>query len=96
MRWRIAEAKRHFSELLRAASEEPQLILNRVRLVAAVVDPSTFQAYEAWRADTRRATLADSFVMLRSICAEEGYTLETVSRRDRPNAFADELADTAV
>ena len=96
MRWRVAEAKRRFSEVLRAASDEPQLILNRDRVVAAVVDASLLDAFMAWRANGQRATLADGSAALRTVCAEEGYTLELPPRKDRPNAFADALADPSV
>jgi prevent-host-death family protein len=37
MDWKVAEAKQRFSELLREAVTEPQLIHNRSRLVAVVV-----------------------------------------------------------
>ena len=38
MSWSIAQAKQRFSELLRQAAEAPQLIFNRERMVAAVID----------------------------------------------------------
>jgi prevent-host-death family protein len=96
MQWKIAEAKRHFSELVRAASDEPQLILNRDRVVAAVIDPSVLKEFEAWRSAKQRPTLGDVFAELRAICIEENYTLKTGGRMDRPNAFVemlDELPD---
>lgn len=96
MRWKVGEAKRHFSQLIRDAEEIPQIILNRDRVVAAVVDPGTFEAFEAWRAETQRTTIADAFDELRRICAEESYTLEPATRTDRPNPFADALADSAL
>ena len=37
--WTIARSKQHFSELVRACQREPQLIYNRSRLVAALVEP---------------------------------------------------------
>lgn len=96
MRWKVAEAKRHFSQLIRDAEEAPQVILNRDRVVAAVVDPDTFEAFEAWRAETQRTTIADAFDELRRICAEESYMIEPVTRTDRPNPFADALAASAL
>ena len=38
MRWKIGQAKQRFSEMVRHAATEPQLICNRDRVVAAVVD----------------------------------------------------------
>ena len=96
MRWKIADAKKRFSEVLRAAVREPQLILNRERVVAAIVEASAFEAYESWRAGEQRRTLAESFAELRALCAEEGYRLDVGQRVDRPNAFTDGLVDPAL
>ena len=96
MKWSVAEAKSRFSEVIRSASREPQLIMNRGRLVAAVVDSSAFEAYASWAGEAERPTLADAFAELRVISAEEGYTLDPGIREDRENAFADALPDTPV
>ncbi len=94
MKWRVAEAKVRFSELLRAASEEPQLIYNRDRPVAAVVDAETFQAFEAWRKNDGQKTVGHAFEELRSILREESGTFEIPPRRDRHNAFIDAIDDS--
>jgi prevent-host-death family protein len=87
MAWKVAEAKERFSAVIRAAEEEPQLILNRDRLVAAVIDAETYRAFEQWRQCEQRGSLAEAFAELRAICAETGYTLEPPPRTNRPNAF---------
>lgn len=43
MPWNIAQAKQRFSEIVRRAAEGPQLIYNRKRLVAAVIDAELHQ-----------------------------------------------------
>lgn len=91
MNWSIAEAKQKFSEVVRRASEEPQLIYNRDRLVAVMVQPEAFRGYEAWREERERRTLAEAFAELRAICADEGYELEPAEREDRHNPFAEGL-----
>ena len=96
MRWKVAEAKQKFSQILRTAQTAPQLIFNRDRLVAAVVDAETFGAFEMWQKSQQARSLADAFAELRAICAEERYSLETSPRADRPNAFADSLDDLSV
>ena len=96
VRWKIAEAKMRFSELLRAARDEPQLILNRERAVAAVVDAATFAEFEAWCSERESRSLGEAFVTLRAICADEGYTLQAPARKDRRNDFADALPDSPV
>jgi prevent-host-death family protein len=96
MHWHVAEAKQKFSEVLRATSEEPQLIFNRDRLVAAVVDARTFHAFQAWYEQQGKATLAEAFAELRCLCAEEDYTLTVPPRRDRDNAFVEVIANVSV
>lgn len=92
MNWKIAEAKQRFSEVVKAAEEEPQLIFNRDRLVAAVVEPDAFQEFLNWRQETERRSIADAFDEARRIFTEEGYELEIPSSEDRPNPFVDDDA----
>lgn len=95
MRWSIAEAKQKFSDVVRRAGQEPQLIFNRDRMVAAVVDPQTFEAFRAWRERDQSRTLADAFAELRQIAKEKAYALELPARSDRRNAFAELLDDVS-
>jgi prevent-host-death family protein len=95
MRWSIAEAKQKFSDVVRRAGQEPQLIFNRERLVAAVIGPDTFEAFQAWRECEQSRTLVDAFAELRQIATEEAYTLEIPPRSDRRNAFADLFDDVS-
>lgn len=91
MRWKVAEAKQRFSEVLRAVGDEPQLIFNRDRLVAAVIDPESWQAFQTWRERERQVSLADVFHKFRRIAAEENYEMEVPERQDRGNVFSDIL-----
>lgn len=93
MKWNVAQAKQHLPEVLRAAATEPQQIFNRQRFVAAVVDGPTWEEFAAWREQQKRPTLVERFTELRRICAEEKWEMPEVERRDRPNPWADELAD---
>ena len=97
MNWKIAQAKQRLSELLRAANEEPQLVYNRQRLVAAVVDGETFEAFRRWYQGARQRSIGDAFAELRMICAEEDdWELPTSERRDRVNPFTEALDDAAL
>ncbi len=90
MSWKIAQAKQHFSQVIRAANSEPQVIFNRNRLVAAVISGETLAHFQAWRGEQeRRRPLASAFSELRSLCAEENYEFPEVRREDRSNPFAD-------
>ncbi len=93
MHWHVAEAKQKFSEVLRATATEPQLIFKRDRLVAAMIDARTYEAFQAWYEQQHRATMAKAFVELRQLCTEEGYTLSAPTRQDRTNTFAEALND---
>ena len=91
MRWKVAEAKQRFSEVLRAVGNEPQLIFNRDRLVAAVIDPESWQVFQTWRERERQVSLAGVFHKFRRIAAEENYEMEVPERQDRGNVFSDVL-----
>lgn len=91
MDWKIAEAKQKFSELVKAAEDEPQWIYNRDRLVAAMVPAEDLKEFLDWRYQKEGQTLAGAFEELRRICQEEGYTLEIPPRQERPNPFPDAL-----
>lgn len=93
MQWSVAEAKQKFSEVLRASIDEPQEILNRGRLVAAVVDAQAFQQFQDWQKQQQAASLADTFAELRQICQDEQYRLVVPSRQNRKNRFAEGLGD---
>lgn len=93
MSWNIAQAKQKFSEVVRLTAEEPQVIYNRGRVVAAVIDAKTLEAIEACRRQARTPTLAEELAELRRIAAEEDYELEIPPRGDRPNAFVQMLEE---
>lgn len=94
--WKVGEAKQRFSELLRAATREPQGVFNRDRLVAVVIDADTHEAFQAWRAKQREGSLAEAFRQLRQLLLEERYTLKLPRRRDRLNRFTSVLDDLSL
>jgi prevent-host-death family protein len=96
MNWKIAEAKQRFSEVVRETAEGPQLIYNRDRLVAVIVDAEEYGDFEAWKEKGKDPSMAESIAEIRRICAEEGYDLEVPERRDRPNEFAAALDEVPV
>jgi prevent-host-death family protein len=96
MNWNIAQAKQRFSEVVKQAAEEPQLIYNRNQPVAAVIGAEEFAAFEEWRkARSKPRTLADEFEELRQLMRAEGFEggLELPPRSDRPNAFVEMLEE---
>jgi prevent-host-death family protein len=91
VRWKIAQAKQRFSEVVRRAAKEPQLICNRERVVAAVVDVRSADRLQALRERDRQRSLADAFDDLRALLRRERLTLRVPVRRDRSNSFVDAL-----
>jgi prevent-host-death family protein len=96
MNWNIAQAKQRFSDVIKKAAEEPQVIFNRDRPVAAVIGVEEFAAFEKWRKiQANPRTLADEFAELRQLMRAEGYEdgFELPPRQDRPNAFVEMLEE---
>jgi hypothetical protein len=83
MRRNVSEAKQRFSMVVRSAANEPQLIFNRDRLVAAVVHGETLEEFEEWRRQRFSASLGERLAELRQIATEEGYVLTVPERQDR-------------
>jgi prevent-host-death family protein len=93
MSWNIAQAKQRFSEVVKQAAAEPQLIYNRDRLVAAIINAEDFVTFKQWRNQAERRTLAEEFAELRKIAEEENYELIVPPRVDRPNALLQMLEE---
>jgi len=89
MEWRVGQAKQRLSELLRESAAEPQLVYSRDRLVAVVISADLFQEFEQWREARQRLTLAESMDVVREICREEEYALDTGDRVDREGWITD-------
>lgn len=93
MRWKIGQAKQRFSEVIRRAAKEPQLICNRDRVVAAVIDARSADRLRAVRERESQRSLADAFDELRVILGRERLALKVPARRNRRNVLADGLDD---
>lgn len=86
MQWTIGQARQRFAEVLREAAGEPQIITNRERPVAAVVDGETFRQFQEWRT-RQQSSIYDCFRELRRICEEEDAELTIPDRSTRKNPF---------
>lgn len=93
MRWKLSEAKQRFSDVVRRAEKGPQLIYNRDRLIAAVIDAESFGEFKAWQKHTSQTSLADAFDVLRRIAKEERYRLAVLRRTNRRNPLLGVLRD---
>jgi prevent-host-death family protein len=95
MGWSIAQAKQRLSEVVRLAAREPQPLYSRGRLVAALIDAESYQAFERWRSGSSESTVARQFDVLRAHLEAKAPSgtgpsdpLPVPARLDRPNAFA--------
>jgi prevent-host-death family protein len=94
MNWNIAQAKQHFSEVVKQAGTEPQIIYNRNTPVAAVITATEMAEYSAWKASQAKPqTLGEAFAELRRLAAGHPDPLPDPDRfaSMRPNAFAEML-----
>jgi hypothetical protein len=73
--------------VVKQAVMELQLLYNRDRLVAAVIDAEDFGAFQTWRQRQGAKTLREAFAELRALAAGDENPLPFPERRDRPNAF---------
>ena len=95
MNWSIAEARKRFSELVRKAQDEPQVILRRQQRVAVLVDSATYDELESLRRERAERTIGEAATALREVCAAEAYDLVVSERRDRATPFDGDNDDPA-
>lgn len=87
MRWKIAEAKTKFSDLLRKAEKEPQFIYNRDKMVAVVMSSEEYYEFEKIKETESGRSLTSALNEFSSLCAEESYTFEAPVRKNRRTEF---------
>ena len=92
MRWKIGQAKQRFSEVIRRAAAEPQLICNRERVVAAVIGAGSADRLRVILEREGRRTVAEAFDAFREVAARERYTLKIPPRKNRRSPFPHALA----
>lgn len=97
MNWNIAQAKQHFSDVVKQAATEPQIIYNRNTPVAALIAVEDLAEYRTWKEGRKQKTLGEEFAELRQLMinagCEDGLELPPRSTIGRPNAFVEMLAE---
>ncbi|HAV13039.1 MAG TPA: hypothetical protein DCX06_06050 [Opitutae bacterium] len=56
--WKIAEAKAKLSEMVASSVEEPQLLYNRKKPVAAVISIEEYEEFMAFKQTQKKKTMA--------------------------------------
>lgn len=87
--WKISDAKARLSEVVGACQEEPQLLYNRGKPVAAIIGIDRFEAFERFQKESDRPSMASLLDELESLNSEEADFGEPPSRANRPQPQLD-------
>lgn len=82
--WKISEAKARLSEVVSNCVEEPQVLYNRQKPVAALIDIEEYEAFLAYKQAQQKPTMAEMLDELREINKIEDDFGELPPRVDRP------------
>jgi len=85
-RWKISDAKARLSEVVGACREEPQLLYNRGKPVAAIIGMDGFEAYQRFQAESRRPSMVSLLRELDELNEAEADFGEAPQRTDRAQA----------
>ncbi|HOO71587.1 MAG TPA: type II toxin-antitoxin system Phd/YefM family antitoxin [Spirochaetota bacterium] len=87
MAWKIAEAKKRFSEMIHRVHIEPQVICNRDSIVAVVIDPGQYEEYTMLKENREKESIGTAFEQFREICEEESYEIAVPKRKNRKSSW---------
>lgn len=96
MNWNIAQAKQHFSDVVKQAATEPQIIYNRNTPVAVMIAAEDLAEYRAWKAERgHKPSLLEAFAQLRALANGDPDPLPEPDRQasERPNALLEMLEE---
>lgn len=83
MNWNITEAKQHFSDVIKQAASEPQIIYKRNTPVAAMIAAEELAEFRLWKEQRQRQSLGDAFAELRQLAAGDPDPLPDMIRATR-------------
>lgn len=97
MNWNIAQAKQHFSDVVKQTATGPQIIYNRNTPVAAMISAEELKVYQALKdvSIPEKKSLLEHFAEARQILINAGEEngIEIPPRIDRANAFVEMLEE---
>ncbi len=94
-RWKISEAKAKLTALLTSCIKELQIICNREKPVAAVINVKLFEELMQIKKEEKRPSIAELLDELKSIREIETAEIVIPGRKDRSNSMEtakDEMA----
>lgn len=81
--WKISEAKARFSEVVGHCVGEPQVLYNRKKPVAALIDMEEYEAFLEYKKAKQKPTMAELLDELQEINQVEPEMDELPPRTDR-------------
>jgi prevent-host-death family protein len=91
--WKISEAKARLSEVVSHCVEEPQVLYNRKKPVAALIDMEEYEQFLEYKQSMKKKTMAELFEELRKINKVEPEMDELPPRTSRPVPYFEDLDD---
>jgi len=91
--WKISEAKARFSEVVGGCVEEPQVLYNRKKPVAALLNMEEYEEFLKYKQSQQKPSMAELLAELREINKHEPGDFELPPRTSRPIPFLDEWSD---
>ena len=83
MNWNITEAKQHFSDVIKQAASEPQIIYKRNTPVAVMIAAEELAEFRLWKEGRQQQSLGDAFAELRQLAAGDPDPLPDMIRATR-------------
>jgi prevent-host-death family protein len=91
--WKISEAKARLSEVVSHCVEEPQVLYNRKKPVAALIDMEEYEQFLEYKQSMKKKTMAELFEELRKINEVEPEMDELPPRTSRHVPYFEDLDD---
>ncbi|MDP4878668.1 MAG: type II toxin-antitoxin system Phd/YefM family antitoxin, partial [Opitutales bacterium] len=83
--WKISEAKARLSEVVSSCVDEPQVLYNRKKAVAALIDMDEYEEFLAYKQAQKKPTMEELLDELREINKVEEDFGELPPRTNRPD-----------
>lgn len=89
--WKISEAKARLSEVVSSCVDEPQVLYNRKKPVAALIDMEEYEQFLEYQQSKKKKTIAEWLDELEEINKHEPEMDELPPRTSRPVPYFDDL-----
>ncbi len=85
-KWKISDAKARFTEVINLGKIEPQIIMNRNKPVAALIDYDDYEDFDKFLREKDRPTVSQLLMELSEINqVEEDFDTPARTNRELPN-----------